>query len=98
MLGVGFFQVYCTGRGKEERKSGAGSIKRKENNDMAEKQGFEPWVGLPPQRFSRPSRSTAPALLHVGPIDTVFWQGRQQLRELLTLPWPGVKHGATLPL
>ncbi len=31
---------------------------------MAEEQGFEPWVELLPQRFSRPSRSTAPALLH----------------------------------
>ena len=29
---------------------------------MAE-QGFEPWVEFPPQRFSRPSRSAAPALL-----------------------------------
>ncbi len=46
---------------------------------MAEEQGFEPWVGFPPQRFSRPSRSTAPELLrsrvsfsflavHVSPI------------------------------
>ena len=47
------------------------------DNDMAEKQGFEPWVELPPQRFSRPSRSTTPALLRVGPIDTAFLQGRQ---------------------
>ena len=31
--------------------------------DLAEEQGFEPWVELPPQRFSRPSRSAAPALL-----------------------------------
>ena len=30
---------------------------------MAERQGFEPWVGSPPQRFSRPPRSTAPASL-----------------------------------
>ena len=30
---------------------------------MAERQGFEPWVGLHPQRFSRPPRSTAPAPL-----------------------------------
>ena len=30
---------------------------------MAEEQGFEPWVESPPQRFSRPSRSAAPALL-----------------------------------
>ena len=28
---------------------------------MAERQGFEPWVGLHPQRFSRPPRSTTPA-------------------------------------
>ena len=28
---------------------------------MADRQGFEPWVGLHPQRFSRPPRSTTPA-------------------------------------
>ena len=31
---------------------------------MAEREGFEPSVGLRPQRFSRPSRSTTPAPLH----------------------------------
>ena len=31
---------------------------------MAEKQGFEPWEPVKAQRFSRPSRSTTPALLH----------------------------------
>lgn len=31
---------------------------------MAESQGFEPWVPVKAQRFSRPSRSTAPATLH----------------------------------
>jgi hypothetical protein len=30
---------------------------------MAERQGFEPWVELPPQRFSRPPHSTALAPL-----------------------------------
>lgn len=30
----------------------------------AERQGFEPWVPLPVQRFSRPSRSTTPAPFH----------------------------------
>lgn len=30
---------------------------------LAERQGFEPWEGLHPQRFSRPPRSTAPASL-----------------------------------
>ncbi len=33
---------------------------------MAERQGFEPWVGLHPQRFSRPPRSTTPAPLRGG--------------------------------
>ena len=28
---------------------------------LAERQGFEPWVPVRVQRFSRPSRSTAPA-------------------------------------
>ncbi len=31
--------------------------------NVAEREGFEPSVGLPPQRFSRPSRSAAPASL-----------------------------------
>ena len=31
--------------------------------DVAERQGFEPWVESPPQRFSRPPRSTTPAPL-----------------------------------
>ena len=31
--------------------------------EMAEREGFEPSVGLRPQRFSRPSRSTTPAPL-----------------------------------
>ena len=30
---------------------------------VAERQGFEPWVGVHPQRFSRPPRSTTPAPL-----------------------------------
>ena len=38
--------------------------------NLAEKQGFEPWVESPPQRFSRPSRSAAPALLRSAHIDT----------------------------
>lgn len=33
---------------------------------VAERQGFEPWVGLHPQRFSRPPRSTTPAPLRGG--------------------------------
>jgi hypothetical protein len=33
---------------------------------MAERQGFEPWVDLRPQRFSRPPRSTTPAPLRGG--------------------------------
>ncbi len=48
--------------------------------DMAEEQGFEPWVELPPQRFSRPSRSTSPALLQSG----------HEQQRICTLP--GVKN------
>ena len=33
-------------------------------NPLAERQGFEPWVPVKAQRFSRPPRSTAPAPLH----------------------------------
>ena len=33
---------------------------------FAERQGFEPWVPVRVQRFSRPSRSTAPASFHCG--------------------------------
>jgi hypothetical protein len=38
---------------------------------LAERQGFEPWVDLRPQRFSRPPRSTTPAPLrtHGGPCE-----------------------------
>ena len=32
---------------------------------MAERQGFEPWVGLRPQRFSKPSHSTTLAPLRI---------------------------------
>ncbi len=38
---------------------------------MAEKQGFEPWEGINPQRFSRPPLSTTqPPLLKTGYITT----------------------------
>ena len=43
---------------------------------LAEGQGFEPWVGVSPQRFSRPSRSAAPASLHFA-RDTFIFSGRQ---------------------
>ncbi len=33
---------------------------------MAERQGFEPWVPVKAQRFSRPPRSTTPAPLRGG--------------------------------
>ena len=37
---------------------------------MAEKQGFEPWEGINPQRFSRPPLSTAqPPLLKEGKLE-----------------------------
>ncbi len=36
------------------------------SGSVAERQGFEPWVGLHPQRFSRPPRSTTPAPLRGG--------------------------------
>ena len=36
--------------------------------NLAERQGFEPWVQLPVQRFSRPSRSTTPASFLLGSI------------------------------
>ncbi len=39
-----------------------------EEGEMAERQGFEPWVGLHPQRFSRPPRSTTPAPLREGSV------------------------------
>lgn len=37
-----------------------------DSEKVAERQGFEPWVGLHPQRFSRPPRSTTPAPLRGG--------------------------------
>jgi hypothetical protein len=38
---------------------------RRSRMSVAERQGFEPWVGSPPQRFSRPPRSTTPAPLRL---------------------------------
>jgi len=35
---------------------------------MAERQGFEPWVGSHPQRFSRPPHSTTLPPLRVGVV------------------------------
>ncbi len=40
---------------------------------LAEEQGFEPWVESPPQRFSRPSRSAAPALLRPTSLIPIFY-------------------------
>ena len=44
---------------------------------VAERQGFEPWVGLHPQRFSKPSRSTTPAPLRAG-----SWAASTDMRPL----------------
>ena|GEM_PF-3717070 len=41
----------------------AGNLLNK--NNMAERQGFEPWDGLHHQRFSRPPHSTALAPLRI---------------------------------
>lgn len=38
--------------------------------DMAEKQGFEPWVALLPQLISSQSRSATPASLHGADFDS----------------------------
>ena len=48
------------------------------DEQLAEGQGFEPWVESPPQRFSRPSRSAAPASLR-GCTDTFIFQLRQDV-------------------
>ena len=51
---------------KTTEKSGRSRIGRTlSRGQVAERQGFEPWVGLHPQRFSRPPRSTTPAPLRV---------------------------------
>ena len=61
------------------------------DDDMAEKQGFEPWVELPPQRFSRPSRSAAPALLRGGVNVLCSHPGVKNSMTMLTLPGGGIK-------
>ena len=55
-----FFYIYSNkfGRYKKTRATKKGSSCLV---NCAERQGFEPWVQLPVQRFSRPSRSTTPA-------------------------------------
>jgi hypothetical protein len=40
---------------------------------LAERQGFEPWVPLRVQRFSRPPHSTALASLRLGMQISVFF-------------------------
>ena len=56
---------YCRNEGLRTPKTALpfNMLGRVLNSDevMAERQGFEPWVGLHPQRFSRPPRSTTPA-------------------------------------
>ena len=47
--------------------SNAKSHKSLTYGSLAERQGFEPWVPVRVQRFSRPSRSTAPASFLVVP-------------------------------
>lgn len=49
--------------GSVQRQTGVKGAEQREEK-MAESQGFEPWVPVKVQRFSRPSRSTAPATLH----------------------------------
>lgn len=53
----------AAGTGGDTRREIGGNRRSRFYTKVAEKQGFEPWVESPPQRFSRPSRSAAPALL-----------------------------------
>jgi hypothetical protein len=48
---------------------------------MAEEQGFEPWVEFPPQRFSRPSRSAAPALLRTTALIPINYQFINRIKQ-----------------
>ena len=55
---------------------------------VAERQGFEPWEGLHPQRFSRPPRSTTPAPLRgglVGAFRSNFRKGQGCLQQIVTV-------------
>src|SRR6516225_4044637 len=44
----------------------------------AEREGFEPSVDLRPHRFSRPTRSAAPAPLRIGRL---YYRGAERRRE-----------------
>jgi hypothetical protein len=68
----------------------AGHYRTLLNVNLAEEQGFEPWVGLPPQRFSRPSRSTAPALLR-------WYRPRKNTWILLQRQVPALLFAASKP-
>ena len=44
---------------------------------MADREGFEPWVGLHAQRFSRPPRSTTPAPVRINCLLIAFFHAPQ---------------------
>ena len=54
---------------------------------LAEEQGFEPWVEFPPQRFSRPSRSAAPALLLTTPLIPIYYELFKKIRSRFERAW-----------
>ncbi len=66
------------------------------SDKVAERQGFEPWVPVRVQRFSRPSRSTTPASFHCYPQKRVqsyciflsnatFWDFFYQLKSVASI-------------
>ena len=71
---------------------------------MAERQGFEPWVLSPAQRFSRPPRSTTPASLRDASIGQVGGEPNEnfaspQAKEYASSQWPKkLSIGVDLPV
>lgn len=80
-----FWQTACLTRVSEDQKSEKGE----ETSPLAhkaEREGFEPSVRLPVQRFSRPSHSTALASFRKGPASYWFPINRQKIRKMQSRP------------
>ena len=61
---------------------------------MADRQGFEPWVGLHPQRFSRPPRSTTPAPVLIYRLLITFFRHLNRVSSIQKI----LKVAITLPM
>ena len=80
---------------KKEKRPTRGASSRLSEWFVAERQGFEPWVPVKGQRFSRPPRSTTPAPLRGadGAHNRVFVPWQPPNRNRSAFAFPGADHG-----